>query len=288
MEYRQLRYFIAIAETRSFSEASRRCFLSQSAISQQIKALEDELDTTLFVRTPHKVMLTESGKMLLPLATKAIESMNFCVDRMADMNKMMCGELNIAMTFSLESYLRQYIIRFMAMYPKVKLNIYYKTIEELIEMLREGELDLAFSIMVEGQDEWISSVPVLKYRHCAVMRDTHALHDKLEVSFADLAKQNLILPEAGMRDSNAVEKYLKKDTGGLRIKAAINDPCAILNLLKRTNCVSILPELVVDGIDELVALPITELKSPVVSYVHKVRNSYEKKSAKEFVKLVLG
>lgn len=288
MEIRQLKYFVAIADTQSFSEASRRCFLSQSAISQQIKVLEDELGTSLFVRTPHKVSMTESGKLLLPLAKKAIESMDYCKERMADINKMLCGELNIGMTYSLESYLRQYVIRFMAMFPKVRLNIYYKTIAELIKMLREGELDLAFSIIVEGEKDWVCSEPVLRYRHCAVMRDTHALSDRDEVSFADLEKQSLIIPEAGMRDTNAIEKYLKQDTGGMRIKAAINDPCAILNLLKRTSCVSILPELVVEGIDELVALPIKELPDPVTSYVHTLKNGYQKKSVKTFIDLVKG
>lgn len=286
MEIRQLRYFIAIAETNSFSEASRRCFLSQSAISQQIKVLEDELGTTLFVRTSHKVAITESGKMLLPLARKVIESVEDCKERMGDINKMLCGELNIGMTFSMESYLRKYVVKFMAIYPKVRLNLYYKTIDELIKMLRDGDLDLAFSIMVEGEKEWLKSVPVLQYRHCAVMRDTHPLHDRECLNFSDLANQNIILPEAGLRDVNAIEKYLKRDTGGLNIRATINDPCAILNLLKRTKYVSILPEMMAEGIDELVALPIDELSNPVTSCVHTLKNAYVKKSAKEFIRIV--
>lgn len=286
MEIRQLTYFVAIAEVGSFTEASRRCFLSQSAISQQIKVLEDELGTTLFVRTPHKVLLTESGEMLLPLARRVIECAEDCKERMADVNKMLCGELSIGMTYSMESYLRKYVIKFMAMYPKVKLNVYYKTIAELMKMLRHSELDLLFSIMVGDETEWVKSVPVLQYRHCAVMRDTHPLHDREELSFKDLSKQKIILPEAGMGDLNAIEKYLKQDTGELQIRATINDPCAILNLLKRTSCVSILPEMVVEGIDELVALPIKELRNPVTSYAHTLKNSYVKKSAKAFVNLV--
>lgn len=288
MEIRQLRYFINIAETNSFSEASKRCYLSQSAISQQIKALEDELGTVLFVRTSHKVTITESGAMLLPLARKVIESVDDCKERMADINRMLCGELNVGMTFSMESYLRRYVIKFMTIYPRVKLNIYYKTIDELRTMLKDGELDIAFSIKVENEGDWVKSVPVLQYRHCAVMRDTHPLHDKEVLQFDDLAKQNIIIPEAGLRDVNAIEKYLKKDTGGLNIRAAINDPCAILNLLKRTKFVSILPEMMAEGIDELIALPIKELSEPVTSYAHTLRNVYVKKSAKEFLNIVMG
>ena len=61
---RQIRYFLAIAETGSFSEAAARCFISQSSVSQQIKALEDELGVTLLERTPRRVILTDAGRYL--------------------------------------------------------------------------------------------------------------------------------------------------------------------------------------------------------------------------------
>lgn len=288
MEIRQLRYFCAIAECRSFSEASRRCYLSQSAISQQIKLLEEELDTVLFVRTPHKVLLTEGGKVLLPMARDLVKSVDMCKERMSDVNKMLCGELNIGMTFSMESYLRRFVIMFMKLYPKVQLNIYYKTIPELIKLLRNGDLDMAFSIIVSGEVDWVDSVPILEYRHCAVMRDTHPLHDRPEISFADLAKQNIVLPEAGIADLNAIEKYLKPDAGKMNVRATINDTCAILNLLKRTNYISVLTENVVEGIDELIALPISELREPIISYAHTVKGVYVKKSARVFLDMIKG
>jgi len=286
MEIRQLRYFIAIAETGSFSEASRRCFLSQSAISQQIKMLEEEFDTILFQRTPHKVVLTDSGQMLVSMARTILSNVDNCMERMGDANKELSGDLSIGMTFSMEAYLRKFVMKFMKLYPKVRLKIYYKTIAELIRMLRCGELDMAFSIIVDGEIDWVDSIPILQYQLCAVMRDTHPLHNRVEVSFADLAKQKMILPEVGMADLNAIEKYLDNNAGKMNVRAIINDSCAILNLLKRTNYVSVLAEDVVEGIDELIALPIRELREPVTSYVHTVKNSYVKKSAKVFIEMV--
>lgn len=70
MKLRQLHYFVTIAETGSFSEASKMCFLSQSAISQQIKALENELNVSLFIRASRMIVLTEAGRELLPHAKK--------------------------------------------------------------------------------------------------------------------------------------------------------------------------------------------------------------------------
>ncbi len=68
MELRQLKYFVKTAETLNFSEAAKASFVTQSTLSQQIKQLEQELDTALFVRDSHSVVLTESGAQLLPYA----------------------------------------------------------------------------------------------------------------------------------------------------------------------------------------------------------------------------
>lgn len=284
MEIRQLKYFVSIAETGSFSEASRQCYLSQPAISQQIRALEEELNTTLFTRTPHKVLLTDCGSALLPKAKSMLKMAEECVSSVNNHNKMLCGELNVGLTGSAESYVRPAVMSFFKKYPKVRLNILYKTIPELINLLRDGKLDLAISIIVKGEEDWVESVPLIKYRHCAVMRDTHPLADRHEVSFRDLAKQKLILPEFGQKDMNAIERFLNRNAGELNVQAVINDACALLNLLKRTNCVSILPEQIIEGIDELVAVQIEELRTPVVNYVHTLKNAYSKKSAEAFIR----
>ena len=64
MELRQLRYFVKTAETLNFSEAARLLYVTQSTLSQQIRQLEQELDTMLFVRDSHNVTLTDSGERL--------------------------------------------------------------------------------------------------------------------------------------------------------------------------------------------------------------------------------
>ena len=68
MELRHLRSFVYVAETKSFSTAATRCCVTQSAVSQHIRALEDELRCKLLIRTSHGIMLTESGEALLPRA----------------------------------------------------------------------------------------------------------------------------------------------------------------------------------------------------------------------------
>ena len=68
MELRQLRYFVKVAETLNFSEAAKALFVTQSTLSQQIKQLEQDLDTPLLIRSSHSVALTEAGMELLPFS----------------------------------------------------------------------------------------------------------------------------------------------------------------------------------------------------------------------------
>lgn len=87
MELRQLRYFVTVAATRSFSDAARKLFITQGTLSQQIKQLEDEMGVQLLARTSHSVMLTEAGEELLPFAKETIDSAINCRNRMIDMLK---------------------------------------------------------------------------------------------------------------------------------------------------------------------------------------------------------
>ena len=85
MELRQLKYFVKTAETLNFSEAAKTLFVTQSTLSQQIRQLEQEIDTVLFVRDSHSVQLTESGERLLPLAEKTLKDATSCLDMVRDL-----------------------------------------------------------------------------------------------------------------------------------------------------------------------------------------------------------
>ncbi|MDO4971591.1 MAG: LysR family transcriptional regulator [Bacteroidales bacterium] len=287
MEIRQLKYFISVAEAGSFSEASRRVFLSQSAISQQIKALEDELNTTLFIRTSHHISLTESGETLLPLAKQMVRDMQTCINRINDYNNAPRGELRIGLTYSLEPYIRHTISNYLKNYPKVTLHLCYKSINELHQLLLHHELDLVLSIdNRENATANIISEPIIDYKLCAIMRDAHPLAYRQKLSFQDLKMQGFILPEPSIRDRNAVEHFLHAETGDINVRAIVNDPNALLNLIQSTNHITILSEKVIMGRNNLRAIELDELSTPVMVYAKTLRNSYRKRSASLFIDML--
>lgn len=285
MELRQLKYFVGIAETGRFSDASKQLFISQSAVSQQIKLLEEELDTQLFVRNQHSVSLTESGKELLPLARRVLRGITDCYDRISDLKGLLCGELNIGLTYTLEPYVREAMLSFMKTYPKVQVNAHYKNLPELLSRLRNCEIDVMLSMMPTSPHDFIESVPLMEYRLSAIMRKNHPLANKELLDFQDLEHQGLILPEKGIRDRNAIESYIHKETGSLNIRSLVNDANAILNILQESNYIAILAEHTIANRPSLCAVPIKTLDMPIKVYAHFNRESAHKHSAEVFLEI---
>lgn len=285
MELRQLKYFVGIAETGRFSEASRQLFISQSAVSQQIKALEEELGTQLFVRQSHSVTLTESGQELLPLAKKVLKSVTDCYDRIADLKGLLCGELNVGLTYTLEPYMRETMLKYMKTYPKVKFNAHYNNHPELLKKLRDREIDIMLSMMPTSPHDFVESVPLMEYRLSAIMKKSHVLAKEKSITFHDLLPHKLILPEKGLRDRNAIESFIHKDTGDLNVRSLVNDVNAILNLLQETNYISILAENVIENRPSLCSIPIVELNEPIKSYAHFNNTVNQKHSAAVFIEM---
>lgn len=286
MEIRQLKYFVGIAETGKFSETSKQMYISQSAVSQQIKALEAELGTELFVRNNHDVRLTDSGRELLPLARNVIKSVAECTDRINSLKGLLCGELNVGLTYTMEPYMRPAMIEFMKKYPDVQLNAHYKNLPELLKKLHDNDIDMMLSMMPTSDHEFCESEPLMEYQLCAIMRKQNTLAGKKTLSFKDLSKQSLILPERGIRDRNAIESYIHAKTGNLKIRSLINDPNAILNIVQETNMICILAKNTIKNRPDLCSVDIDELSTPVKIYCHFNKYRGRKHSAQIFLDII--
>ena len=155
MEIRQLKYFLQVAETLNFSKASRKLYVTQSTLSQQISHLEQEIGMPLFERNSHEVYLTEAGKELLPYAQKTVNAAGACADHMNDLREMLAGELNIGVTFSFSNIMAETLIAFIHAYPHVRLNIVYRSMQELMDGLKKRELDLVLAFKPLKRDKVI-------------------------------------------------------------------------------------------------------------------------------------
>lgn len=146
MLLKQIQYFIAVVEYNSFTEASMQCYVSQSAISQQIKLLEEELDVELLKREGRSFSLTEAGEYFYrhsKAILDEIESVKLETKRRGQ-NKELSLKIGYPKNFSFYE-IQSAISQFCDIYPEVSISIVSGTHEELYQLLREEKIDLKIS-----------------------------------------------------------------------------------------------------------------------------------------------
>lgn len=286
MELRQLRYFVTVAGTLSFSKAAKVLFITQGTLSQQIQQLEAELGHELFVRTSHKVALTDAGQELLPLARQTVAASDQCKERMQDMKEGLSGTLNIGMTHSFAGLVNPVIRKFSLQNPMVKLNVLYESATSLHEMLQAGMLDLIIAYKPAALYENIISEPFIESQLAVIMRQGHALSKRSSLTFSDLSGYGIVLPGNGTQSRKAFEKFVNVDTSGLDVRIEMNDPMVILNMIEGTNMVSIMSTLALHYSPRLVSVPLDGVNRTMIGCVHWLQSSYRKRAAQEFAALL--
>ena len=196
MEIRQLKAFVAIAETGTFTAAAGRVHVTQAAISMQIRQLETESGVRLFVRAPRRVILTEAGEKLLERAQTILREHDAALHELAALTGAEKGRLRIGSASAMVSGepLPRILKRLRAAHPGVEASVRSGTSEELVQRLLAGDLDVAFvSLPVDArgvQTELLNEDYLV-----AIASPRHKLAKQKVVSAYALAGEKLILGE---------------------------------------------------------------------------------------------
>lgn len=285
MELRQLRYFVKVAETLNFSEAAKALYVTQSTLSQQIKQLEEELGEPLLIRSSHSVSLTEAGQTILSNAKQAIYEAGLCKERINELNIMGAGTLNIGVTYSFSPILTETILTFMKIYPKIKLKIFYRPMNELMAMLSERTVDFALAFKPSKEVAGIESHTLFQNYLSAIAGTHHPLAKYDKVTLSDLAKYDLALPSKGLQARNAFDEITTPQTK-LNIKIELNEVNILLKLVRQSMLVSVLAEASIHNERDVKAIPIDVPNNEMTGCVHLLRDAYRKKSMLEFIKML--
>ena len=286
MELRHLQSFVYVAENLSFSVAAIRCCVTQSAISQHIKSLEDEMGCKLLIRTSHEITLTEYGEALLPRAKNILKQAADCKEHIQELNNCMTGELRIGVGSFIAPYIRVAALIFMERYPNVRLNSEMTKATSLNHLLRNHDIDIAFTMNTAFNNEGIESIPCIPFSIYAIMRNTHPLAKLPEVSYQDMLCHNVIMPDVGERVFNTFQQYIQKDLTKLNIKCVVSDPDEDLAIVEEKQAITFMPKLYLKNHPTLVARPITELKSILMSNAHYMQDVPLKRSARIFLDII--
>jgi DNA-binding transcriptional LysR family regulator len=199
MNLDRVRTFAAVAQTGSFSEAARRLKISQSAVSQQIRSLENELRQTLFARDRRTVGLTPAGNRLLVASQDVLHAWNEFLDKTQPSGRDISGPLSIGTSASATAYLWAPVYRaFSLRHPRVEMDIRsMAATQDSIDAVLSGELDVAFAPLP-------LTAPRLETRLLGVQRalisvsSDHPLVKKRKLRREDFLGEQFILYKSSM------------------------------------------------------------------------------------------
>lgn len=286
MELRQIRYFLKVAELLNFSEASKALFITQSTLSQQIRQLENEFDTILFERNSHEVSLTEAGQQFMRYARKVIIDVDDCTQKMDDLKNMLTGELNIGVTFTFSPLLTETVLEFMKLYPHVRLNVFYKTMSELMDMLQRREVDFVLAFKPTDRNDKIESHVLFNNHLSVVVSERHSLAKRKSLTLDDLAPYDAAMPARGLQARNSFDDMIHSENSKLKIRVELNDVSILLKLIKQSKLITILAEATIHDEDGLVAIPLEMTGNDMEGCIHLLKQAYVKNSAREFYRLL--
>jgi LysR family hydrogen peroxide-inducible transcriptional activator len=197
MNLRDLRYFVALAETGHFGRAAERCFVSQPTLSAQIKKLESYLGVQLIERQPRRVVLTDIGTKILPLARRMLEDSDQIVALARNEHDPLSGKMKVALIPTIGPYLLPLVMRRLRkQLPRLKLMLYEYQTQPLLERLRSGEIELgilALPVPLDG----LEARELYEEPFTLAVPTNSELAKKSHVKVDDLSGETLLLLEDG-------------------------------------------------------------------------------------------
>ncbi len=201
------RVFCQVAKYSSFSQAAKTLYLSQPAVSQSVKQLEEQLGTQLFTRGPKGVALTQQGKLLYEYAGSAMGLLDSAEKKLLSMKELDLGELRIAAgDVIIKHLLLPHLERFHKLYPQIHLSILNRTSRESMELLQSGAIDVAFvNLPMEGESMHIHHSFPIQDVFVAGSRFQHL--KGIPQSLRELAELPLILLEPKSNSRRQIEGF---------------------------------------------------------------------------------
>jgi len=197
MEFHQLRYVCAIAETGSFSRAAERCHVAQPSLSQQVLKLEEDLGAKLFDRLGRSVRLTEAGRAFLPHARSILHQMEAARSEVEEKRTDVRGTVAAGVIPTIAPYLMpRYTAAFAKSYPEARLRIVEETTPVLVESLRNLTIDLAVLALPLRHKEF-ELFPLRTEPLFAVLPKDHPRASAKSLSLKDLRGEQFVMLRDG-------------------------------------------------------------------------------------------
>lgn len=196
IDFEAYRLFCAVAECESFSKAAEKLYISQPAVTQAIRKLEENLKGKLFFRTPKGVSLTDEGRRLYKYIKSSVDTMKNAENKFSQYLNLEEGDISVRTGSALGNILIYDAIKeFSKKYPKIKINIAGGYVKDSIEALSKGEVDLvAVNLPFETEKTNVQIIPCKEIEDCFYVSKEYYENIKNKNKVRELIKTELIVP----------------------------------------------------------------------------------------------
>lgn len=243
MDMRQLRYLVALAEERHFTRAAAREHIAQPALSQQIRRLEEEVGLPLVERTTRQVTITDAGELLVGRARRIFAELEAADVELLALKGMESGRVTVGTMHTMGPVDVSLVLAiFHQRHPGVELTVREEPSEDLAEMVRADELDLAFLSVTERIESHGLGLHQLVLEELVVLLPpTHPLAGRRKLKMAELQDDEFISFRAGARLRELLFSAARTAGFQPRVTFESNESQRIRRLVSRGMGVAILP-----------------------------------------------
>ncbi|SCW81417.1 DNA-binding transcriptional regulator, LysR family [Rhizobium mongolense subsp. loessense] len=243
MELRQLQYFVAAAKAEHFTKAAQRLNIVQSALSSSVRALEQELNAQLFVRTTRKVRLTAAGRALLEKAEIVLDAAKDAREAVSAVAQAKSGKLNLGTVQGLPAFvdLPFLLARFHKRHPHIDVRLIQGGAAHLLEKVRNGKLDLAFLPMFDPPSD-ISTVTIACEELVVVCNKAHSLAARQVVSLDEIAAHAFVEFEQDLGTRKIIDDLFLTAHIDRKIAFEVSDLGTLMELVGHGLGIALVPE----------------------------------------------
>ncbi|WP_243633766.1 LysR family transcriptional regulator [Motiliproteus coralliicola] len=247
---KQLRAFIAVAQTGSFTEASDRVHLSQPALSIAIRNLEQAVGGTLLVRSTRVLALTPEGEQFLPVALRLLQDWDGALDDLHNLFALKRGLLTVAAMPSFAGHqLPSALAEYRQSYPAVRIRVQDVVAEEAVAMVASGQVEMAVAFELDCSDD-LAFEPLYTDNFVAVLPPEHPLLDHSTLNWPQLADSPFLTLQAPSMIRQMVLDIVAEHQLALNIEFESHQLVTIIRMVVCGLGVSVVPSLCIPQIEQ--------------------------------------
>jgi LysR family cyn operon transcriptional activator len=288
MLLRHIRYLLAVAEHRNFTRAAQALHVSQPALSQQIKQLEESFGASLFDRSGRSVQLTDAGQAYLAHARRALAELDAGERAIHDVQDLSRGSLHLAITPTFTEYLVAPLVeRFGARHPGIELTVSEMTLDQIVAELGDDGVDLGIAFSGVAAAE-IDSRPLFQERLTLVVGRGHPYAGAGPLAPQQLQGQPLALLTREFATRQSIDAWLAGHGVAPRIMLQANSISSIVKIVRQGRMATLLPDAIARAQPELVCVALAPAPPARTVAMLGRKDGYRSAAAGAFADLLLA